>query len=378
MKRCCLRAIAVVAAVLSAAGPPAPSRWCLGADSYRIKLGYFLPNDRKPVANYEQKIRLVMSIVGELYLQDLRAKGHATDGLRFEGSEETPTVKLIEGARKAAYYNNAPGYDADEQWRRLMPEIRSQLGDPRQQVLIVFTETYDDGPAEHLWPGVIARGAYNTASGGLAVFSSHILRDEFCALNVEEQRRLFFDQTPVPGRKAWGHRIDSPRCAFIEDGIGAVAHELGHALGLPHDRRQDAQDVMGNGFRNLRWNFAPSPAKRVAFSEENARLLMSSRYLAKDLDLTDNQPPTVRAEPPARDRSGWNLTVHANDDKGLKAIVIVDRKAGSVVAGRALKGKSQQIRQRIPDSAASSPLQIIVSDSGGNQSRGTNPKTRAD
>jgi hypothetical protein len=362
-----------VAVIVFGSGNCSHYRQCWAADHPQIQLAYFLPQDRKPVPNYEKKVRLIMSIVSDLYLRDLRGKGYATDGIRFETQNAQHVVHLIAGDRPASYYNNAPAYDANEQWRRLLPQIRSQLGDPQRHVFVVFTETYDDGPAEHLWPGVIARGSYNSADGGLAVFSSHILRDEFCALTMDDQQRLFMDQTPVPGRRAWGHPMDSPRCEFIEDGIGAVAHELGHALGLPHDRRNDAQDIMGNGFRNLRWNFIPSSSKRVAFSDENARLLMSSRYIAKDLDLTDDQPPQVKVEPPLRDKSGWNVAVKASDNKGLRAIVFVDRKAGSVIGGRELKGKTQQLRQRLSDNAASNSLQILVTDVGGNQTRITTP-----
>ena len=39
-------------------------------------------------------------------------------------------------------------------------------------------------------------------------------------------------------------RPNSPRHHFIEDGFGAVAHELAHTLWLPHDTRQDARDFL--------------------------------------------------------------------------------------------------------------------------------------
>ena len=341
-----------------------------GSREYSIRLAYFVPRDRKPVKQYELKIRLIMSMVADVYLKDLRGKGYVTDGLQFETEDELPVVRLVQGERDASYYNGAPDYNAGEQWRRLLPEIRSEVGDPQRQLIVVFTETYDDGPAERLWPGVIARGAYRSAEGGLAIYSAHLLRDEFCATTLQRQLKLLFDETPVRGRAAWGHRMNSPRCEFIEDGIGAVAHELGHALGLPHDRRDDARDIMGNGFRNLRWNFAGDMKKRAEFSAENALLLMSSRYLANDLELEDNEPPKVEATPMSNKEARTLLSVTATDETGLRAIVFIDRTAGSVVAGRKLSGKKQQFVQRFrkrmsPDTK----LQIIVTDQGGNQTR---------
>jgi hypothetical protein len=204
------------------------------------------------------------------------------------------------------------------------------------------------------------------------VFSGHLLRDEFCAQNVQDQRRLFFDQTPVMGRKAWGHRLNSPRGEFVEDGIGAVAHELGHALGLPHDRRNDSEDLMGNGFRNLRWNFGEPSGKRAVFSAENARLLMSSPYLAADLDTADRQPPTVEVTSLTKSGGAWTVAVKATDNVGLRCLVLVDRKGGSVFDGRPLSGTTQQFRQRAPvGSDGSAKLLAIVTDNGGNQTRKT-------
>lgn len=344
---------------------------------HRIRLAYFVPRDRKPTANYEKKIRVVMAIVADLYLQDLRAKKYETNGLRFETSDaqdDQPSIQLVHGDRDASHYNNAPAYDANEQWRRLLPEIRAKIGDPRRQVIVVFTETYDNGPAAHLWPGVIARGAYNTADGGLAVFSSHLLQDQFCALTVEAQKKLFFDETPVKGRKAWGQRMNSPRGTFAEDGVGAVAHELAHGLGLPHDRRDDIHDIMGNGFRNLRWNFSPQAARRVRFSDENARLLMSSRYLNPALKLTDTQPPRLDASKPQKQRDAWTLSIKATDNQGLRCIVFIDRTAGSIIAGRALTGATQDFDQRLVPIDPKSPdlkLQVILTDNGGHQARTT-------
>jgi hypothetical protein len=334
----------------------------------RIQLAYFVPRDRRPTADYERKIRVVMAVVADLYRTDLQSKGYKTTGLQFESMSGAPRIQLVKGERDARHYNNAPAYDADEQWKRLLPEIRSKIGDTKKRIAVVFVENYDDGPAEHLWPGVMARGAYFSAEGGLAVFSAHLLRDEFSAATPAALRELFLDQTPVPGRKAWGRSMNSPRGAIAEAGVGAVAHELGHALGLPHDRRDDSRDIMGNGFRNLRWN-SGGGGRRVSFSEENARLLMSSRYLNDELDLTDDQPPTVEAKFAG---ARGTITVKASDDRGLRAYVLVDRTKGSVVAGGTLKGTTAEFKEARPNGGGKSPsqtFQLIVSDSGGHQTR---------
>jgi hypothetical protein len=255
-----------------------------------------------------------------------------------------------------------------------MPEVRQKLGSPFRNLFVVFAETYDMGPAKVAWPGAIARGAWYSSSGGIAVFSAYVLRDEFCATSIEQQRRMFFDSTPVIGRATWQHlKPNAPRFEFVEDGFGAVAHELGHALGLPHDRRRDDLYIMGNGFRNLRWNFAPrGGGKRVGFSAENACFLMGSRFVNPAGNLNDNSPPEIGLRLGRSDNGRPNITVELSDDVGLRAMLYFDRAAGSVVGGRPLTGTKASFLDPIPVNVISNrkvDLEVFVVDEGGNIAR---------
>ncbi|MEK6260320.1 MAG: hypothetical protein AABP62_17010 [Planctomycetota bacterium] len=348
-----------------------------GPTDYRLRLVYFVPQDRQPAKNYERKIAVVMSLVAELYENDLQAKGNPKAGLSFETEKDAPVVHLVRGKQPASYYNNAPKYDPVEQFTRIGRELLETQGDPERHLIVVFAETYEEGPAEEAWKGHIARGTANPPDGGLAVYSTWVLKDEFCALSVPEQRKLFLDATPIPGRKAFGSaRGNSARFEFIEDGIGAVAHELGHALGLPHDYREPGVDVMGNGFRNIRWNFtSQAGGQRAKFSAENARLLMSSRYINPKLNLVDYDPPVIDIKLKQSPSKAVTAHVTMTDDSGLRAIVFYDRtgeKRSSVVAGRPLRGKEMSFEQSLPPSVAEAgevEIEVFVTDDGGNVSR---------
>jgi len=318
----------------------------------KIRLAYFVPKDRVSIARYEQKIRVVMQVVADVY-SDLQVKGYRSAGFTFEtNSHGESIVHLIRGEKAAQYYNDAPAYDEGKHFVKILGEIPAKVGSPRRHMIMLFPETYEPGPAPVEWRGSVGRGGHISADGGVAMMSAWILRDEFCATSYVEQKKFILDATPIVGRTAFGtRRVNSPRFEFIEDGFGAAAHELGHALGLPHDAREP-HDVMGQGFRNLQVNYLPSSAKttRLTFSNENARLLGVSRYLVPETDRTDNSPPTAEITFHAviGGRPTVRVSMKATDDRELRAAVFYDPQNDTVIGGVELKTKNQAVELTLP------------------------------
>ncbi len=351
---------------------------------YRIRLAYFVPSDRKPTPNYAKKIRVVMHFVSEIYRQDFEARNIRSKGLRFQSRNGQPVVHLIRGRRTAAFYNDAPKYDMQHQFKAILPEIPARVGERGTNVIIVFAETYDSGPADREWPGGAWVGNRFSTEGGVALASAWTLRPELCATTVKQQMQLLFDTTPIEGRTAVysDGRPNSPRFLFIGKAIGAVAHELGHALGAQHDYRHGPLDIMGIGFPKIRWNFTnpPDPERRVRFSEDNARILYTSRYLASDLVLSDRVYPTVSlrwAAPLTVGATTVKVSVTASDNVGLRAIMFFSRDkdpgGGCVLGSRALRGKKQAFEQTLSLRRPLQPglfhLDAYVADAGGNLKR---------
>ena len=342
----------------------------------KVHLAYFVPKDRKPVADWSEKIAVVMTFVNDVYARDLRSKGYETAGLDFEFKDGKPLVHLLAGKETAAEYNGDPKFDGMRQWSKIVPEVEAALGPAGRNLYVVFTETYTEGPWKFEFPGGFALGARFSATGGVGMFSAWILRDEFCATTVEGQLKWLADETPVRGRTALGcGRPDSPRFEFIEDGFGAVAHELGHAFGLTHDCRADQIDIMGNGFRELRQNYlGPQAADgpRIGFGMDAARLLRWSRFLAGDADLADTEPPQAVIEHPTKLKAGattFHLGGTVTDDKALAGILYFSPRHDWVLGGSDLCGRQVRLNQPLivpPLEKGAFEVVILIIDRGGN------------
>jgi hypothetical protein len=344
----------------------------------KIRLVYFIPTDRKPTADYAAKIEVVMTFVADLYRTSLTGAGYTTSGPDFEfNADGKLNVRLLRGAKTAAEYNGKPNYTFSSQWRQILPEVEKAFGSARKTVYVIFTEAYDPGPHKFEWAGGVALGARMGTVGGAGMFSAWILQDVFCATTVKAQLKLLADKTPIQGRKAVGcPNRDSPRFEFIEDGMGAVAHEVGHALALPHDQRNSAEYIMGNGFRRMGGNYVPGrKAGTVRFSDENCRILARSPYLAASPDPTDREQPVVTVTVPkeiAVGATSLTITVRATDNKALAGLVCFCSHGDSLKWGQALTGKEAEVTQTItfrPAKEGTIRIETTVIDEAGNTCR---------
>jgi len=353
---------------------PAPNPSAGSAKSdYRIKLAYFVPTDRTPLPDYAQRIQAVMQLVAEIFTADLRSKGYETEGPQFETKNGQMVVHLIKGDKTAREYNGLPVEKAPQHPGLVAEAVHAQLGPQKSCAVVIFAETFEIGPSRKMFPGHVANAVASPPNGGRAVCSAWMLRDEFCSADPKRLRQLFFDATPVPGRTAYDHQgPNSPRFEFMEDGIGSVLHELGHIFGPTHHQSAPS-NIMGGGFRNIRWNVGlkRNSRQQAGFSKEHGWLLMTSRFLNAKVDRTDNVPPTATMQLKLQGRSVM-ATIEAADDKELAYISLVNvqkAKGRLLLDAKKLSGKTQTVRFRIDArefTDRSTEILMMVVDGGGN------------
>jgi len=352
---------------------------------HKIKTVYLVPDDREPAKEYQAKVEVLLAFVRDVYVRDMRAKGYETDGPDFEFEDGRLKIHLLKTDKPASFYNFEPNYSNEPKvFGKIMPEVEAAHGPMSENFYFVLAETYAFGPYPYEWPGNFALGGYRSAKGGAGTFSSWILQDELCATTIDAQLKLLADATPIEGRTAHGHgRPNSPRFEFIEDGFGAVVHELAHAFALPHDVRRGQCDIMGHGFRRFRVNYLGQYHEQppMCFSVDNARFLSCSRFLCDDVDTTDDQPPTANVTAPvkvSKDAKTISIKVKATDDKALAAIIFYTSQGDTVRGGRAVEGKEQEFDYEVQVGdlqAGELRLHTHLIDRGGNAVQGVNKIT---
>lgn len=350
-------------------------------DDYQIKLAYFVPRDRTPSPGYEPKIRATMELALEMFIKALKAGGAETEGPRFERNESGEIIiRLIRGAQNARHYSGLPQEKSPTHAKFVAEAVEGEMGDTHDYAVVIFSETYETGPSPKVFPGVTNVALARPPRGGRVVVTAWMLQDEFCAASEQALRHQFFDATPVPGRGAYGVKAASAaKGEFMEEAYGAIVHELGHLFGCWHHRTADT-NIMGGGFRDIRWNAGVkrNPRAQAGFSRENIWLMMTSRFLNDRVDRTDNIKPSIDVQM-RNSRDSIVATIKASDNKGLAFAAVVDDSADDgllMLKARKLEGTNQEFRVSLRKrdiKSINSKLMFVAIDTGGNFRRVTKP-----
>jgi|LakMenEpi03Aug12_release.lakeMendotaPanAssembly.Ray.scaffolds.fasta_scaffold146591_2 hypothetical protein len=320
-----------------------------------VRIGYIVPSNRTPQPDAEAKLAYVVRYMQAWYRSEMERHGFGPKTFRYETTSDgvTPKVHVVKSTLtddymrgdvwgrtiQAASAGGLSTWATGELWF-LVPECHLLTSDGTVTGGVALGASWGSGPD----PGIAMMGG-----DSLARWNPRTLSDDrpYNGLVLAE-----LGQFPMAQNKSFPWFEGTTMSEVSSSVLGAAIHELGHAFGLPHDFRNDANfrgNIMGNGCRGYRGNRFPGKyANHYArLSYAAALALNRSRYFNAGTGDTTKPSITATTSGSATASGGCiEIPFTATDASGLAAYWV--SWGGDLVAEGSLQGTNSSIAVRTP------------------------------
>lgn len=291
---------------------------------HRLRLVYFHPNDAPPQKGYRERITRIMLDIRKFISLEMKRNGFHDRSIRLEMDGDLVKLHVVEGRDGTDAYNYDQRYGA-KILRELRSALKGTINFDRDYVLTFCGICPQDD-----------QGVYHFRSPYYDWGGSDVRRGMCFAADCEMLDTKHFTATNQTFRYT-EHQgpFTKTLAAFNSLYIGGIAHELGHGLGLPHNREKPwekkklGRALMGSGNFTYRTEqvggkgsfLTRASALRLAahpmFTGSDRQRFANARFKLSDLNFK-------------KGRTGLKVTGHVEGSPEIFAVIgYTDPEGGS-------------------------------------------------